>query len=163
MTGATQTLTPEATARMTACGANLTGFDQLQPFDGRLAASVWSWAPDQPGTGSCAYSAGDGRFHAGGCGRAAHFACVDPHLDWHVTDAVGRWRDGFAACPEEFPGSSYAVPPNGYRNSELVAAKASPDEQVWLDYAKVAGAWTPDVRARLLQTGHSHRRRTRGE
>src|SRR5205807_8469890 len=40
-------LTPTKVTWMTGCGVNLFGFDQLLPFDGRLPATVWSWAPNQ--------------------------------------------------------------------------------------------------------------------
>ena len=43
-------LTPERVADMTRCGVNLFGFDQLLPNDGRIEASIWSWAKDEPKT-----------------------------------------------------------------------------------------------------------------
>ena len=49
-------LTPERVAAMVACGVNLFGFDQFDPNDGRVAASIFSWAPGQPdaAAGACA-------------------------------------------------------------------------------------------------------------
>lgn len=47
-------LTPATVAAMARCGVDLVGFDQLEPFDGRLEASVWSWRPDEPSGGRCA-------------------------------------------------------------------------------------------------------------
>jgi len=44
-------LTPETTTALVRCGADLLGFDQLLPADGRLDAAVWSWAPGQPRPG----------------------------------------------------------------------------------------------------------------
>ena len=42
-----------------------------------LAAMVWSWAQGEPSAaGSCAFLAGDGRFHAGDCDATRHFACA---------------------------------------------------------------------------------------
>lgn len=151
MTNATQVLTASTTAQMVRCGANIIGFDQLQPFDGRLAALVWSWAKDEPAaTGDCAEQGSDGRFHALDCGRRLRFACVDSHLDWHVTTVAGPWRDGAATCSRQFPGSSYGVPANGYRNAQLAAAAADGapggavgSAGVWLNYARVHGAWVP--------------------
>lgn len=51
---------------MTDCGVNLFGFDQLLPEDGRIQASLWSWAPDEPraGAGACALQGADGRWVA---------------------------------------------------------------------------------------------------
>jgi hypothetical protein len=128
---------------MVRCGANLVGFDQLQPFDGRLAAFVWSWAQDEPSAsgGSCAYQGSDSRFRASSCDVSRHFACVDASGDFWVTHQTGAWADGFAACPAEFPGASYAVPPNGWRNVQL--ASRGGGQTVWLDYARVHGEWTP--------------------
>ncbi|BCI87870.1 hypothetical protein NIIDMKKI_30760 [Mycobacterium kansasii] len=38
-------LTPAKVQAMTDCGVNLFGFDQLLPEDGRIQATLWSWAP----------------------------------------------------------------------------------------------------------------------
>lgn len=142
---ATQVLTPKATARMMRCGVNLIGFDQLMFGDGRLRAFVWSWAKGQPASsGRCVYQASDSHFHASPCARKHHVACVDAHLDWHVTKAVARPAKGQSACIREFPGSQFGVPPNGYRNWQLQHARSHPLERVWVDYAKVAGRWRVD-------------------
>jgi hypothetical protein len=148
MTNATQVLTATTTAAMVRCGANIIGFDQLQPFDGRLAALVWSWAQGQPAAagGACAYQGSDSRFRTGDCGAPHRFACVDAHLDWHVTAARGPWWGGFVACPAQFAGSSYGVPPNGYRNAQLANA-ATDGGGVWLDYRRVNGTWVADAPA----------------
>jgi hypothetical protein len=142
MTDATQELTASTTAQMVRCGANIIGFDQLQPFDGRLAAMVWSWAPDQPAAagGDCAEQGSDSRFRVADCGQRLPFACVDSSLDWHVTKAVGRWRDGQKVCAREFRGSSFGVPPNGYRNAQLAALDGG--RSVWLNYSRSGGSWT---------------------
>ena len=158
MTDATQVLTPQTTAAMVRCGVNLVGFDQLQPFDGRLAAFVWSWADGEPSSGgTCAVQGGDTRFHAAACGRRHPFACVDANLDWHVTAGIGRWTDGRRVCEQEFPGSTFAVPPNGYRNAQLTAAKHG-DDTVWLDYAVVGGHWRPDALVDPPPPGDNHGR-----
>jgi hypothetical protein len=142
MTNATQVLTAQTTARMVRCGVNIVGFDQLQPFDGRLEAMVWSWAKGEPAaSGGCAVQGADTRFHATGCEERHRFACVDAHLDWHVTDAAGPWRHGAKACAAKFPGSSFGVPPNGYRNQQLAAAAGSGTGAVWLNYSRVNGTW----------------------
>jgi hypothetical protein len=151
-TNATQRLTPRATRRMVRCGVNLTGFDQLMPGDGRLAAFIWSWAKGQPGqTGRCAYQGTDSRFHAGPCGRRRSAACVDAHFDWHVTHARGPARAGPRLCRAEFPGSRFGVPPNGYRNWQLSRARHYRSAAVWLDYAKVRGHWRAHPPARALR------------
>jgi hypothetical protein len=148
MTNATQVLDAPTAARMVRCGVNLIGFDQLQPFDGRLAALVWSWAPGQPGAGGdCAYQGADTRFRVAACGTRHRFACVDTHLDWHVTRAAGPWSAGPSACAREFHGTTFGVPPNGYRNGEL--AHAARGASVWLDYRRVRGRWVPGAAATL--------------
>jgi hypothetical protein len=141
MTNATQVLNASTTAQMVRCGANIIGFDQLQPFDGRLAAMVWSWARDQPaaGGGDCAEQGADSRFRVSGCQHRLPFACVDSSLDWHVTAEVGRWTDGPAVCSRDYPGSTFGVPPNGYRNAQLASARAGGD--VWLNYRRSGGTW----------------------
>ena len=143
--GSNELITPATTARMVACGVNIIGFDQLTPQDPRLAALVWSWAQDEPraGAGDCAYQGADTRFHAGGCDQRRHFACADSAGGWHVTNAVGRWSRGAAACAAQFPGTSFGVPANGYRNQLLANANPKPNDGVWLDYAVADGTWAP--------------------
>ena len=144
MTNATQTLSASTTAKMVRCGANIIGFDQLEPFDGRLKALVWSWAQDQPtsGGGDCAEQGADWRFHVADCSQQLRFACVDSSLDWHVTEAAGPWAEGESVCESEYPGSRFGVPPNGYRNWQL--RKARSDGDVWLNYHRSGGTWTPN-------------------
>jgi hypothetical protein len=152
MKSATTVITASTTARMVQCGVNIIGFDQLEPFDGRLEAMVWSWAKGEPAAaGGCAVQGDDTRFRAVGCDARRHFACVDHDLRWAVTAAAGVWRDGFAACKDEFPGSSYGVPPNGFRNVQLAAARPNGVDQVWLDYRQYGGTW---VAGASLPVGH---------
>ncbi|HEX3706381.1 MAG TPA: hypothetical protein VHV76_07090 [Mycobacteriales bacterium] len=137
-----QTLTADATRKMVRCGVNLTGFDQLEPFDGRLRAFVWSWAAGEPGArAGCAYQDRAGRFRAGPCDVERHAACVDAHDHWTVSSAVGPERAGPRLCAAQYPGSRFGVPANGLRNAQLRAARPSHQATVWLDYAKVNGHW----------------------
>jgi hypothetical protein len=142
--GSNHLSTPATVAKMVQCGTNIIGLDQLQPQDPRLAALVWSWAQNEPaaGAGNCADQGADGRFHAGNCDDTRHFACVDGTGAWHVTSAVGRWNMGSTLCGAQFKGSHFAVPRNGLRNQQLVAAKGTSSTQVWLNYANVNGTWT---------------------
>ena len=147
MTDATQVLTADATAQMVRCGANLVGFDQLQPFDGRLKAFVWSWASGEPSSaGSCAYQGASSRFYAGSCDVGRQFACFDPATSqFHVTSETGPWSAGQQACQSEFPGTAFGVPPNGLRNVQIAGLRTG--DSVWLNYAKVHGQWRPWVQA----------------
>jgi hypothetical protein len=147
---ATQTFTAKTTRRVVRCGANLMGWDQLTPRDGRLKAFVWSWAHGQPRGGRCAYQGRNGRFRASYCGVRRRFACVDRHGNWHVTQSSGPIRRGSSACRREYPGARFGVPPDGYRNAQLRHAKPSGVRRVWLDYAKVRGAWRPQPAHRRL-------------
>jgi hypothetical protein len=143
-TGGPQSLTPDTVARMVRCGVNIIGMDQLMPQDGRLASSVWSWAQNEPSSSGCAYQGADGRFRTSGCEATRHYACVDA-AGWHVTSATGPWQGGVAACETEFPGSSYSVPVNGYRNALLQTANTPGD--AWLNYAALFGpsSWQPNL------------------
>jgi hypothetical protein len=138
-------ITPDAVSQMVDCGANIIGLDQLTPTDPRLEAMVWSWAKDEPqaDAGACAFQGGDARFHASQCGEPTRpFACLDSAGAWHETTVTGPWSDGFTECPLEFPGSSFAVPVNGWRNQQLASAKASAADEVWLNYGEVgANDW----------------------
>jgi hypothetical protein len=144
MAGLGGELTAVDAARMARCGVNLIGFDQLTPADERLAAVVWSWAPDEPVASSepaCAYQGGDGRFRSAACGELRPFACTDGAGTWTVTSTTGPWGDGDLACATEWPGTTFAVPANGYRNGQLRVAAG--DREPWLDYRTTApGTWT---------------------
>ncbi len=120
---------------MVRCGVNMIGLDNLVPFDKRLEQLVWSWAPNQPGSGECAYQGGDGRFRSDNCQKVRRFACFDGH-SWTVTTGRGPWHAGNAQC-----GGSFAVPRTGYDNELLKMAKEG--GEVWIAYRRTAGDWTP--------------------
>ncbi len=145
LAGGSAIVTPKTAAAMTRCGVNIIGLDQLQPFDGRLAAQVWSWAPNEPSAaGACAVQGGDTRFHTAPCDDTHAFACVDGHGDWHVSSSTGAFTGGAAACSAQ--GWTYAVPANGYRNAQLASAKAAAGiSTVWLNYSSTTGQWTPNA------------------
>jgi hypothetical protein len=137
-------MTPDNVALMVRCGVNIIGMDQLRPQDGRLAALVWSWATNEPApSGRCAEQGGDGRFRSVDCGATLRASCLTAAGAWVVTAAAVHWADGPDACAAEYPGSTFAVPMNGFRNQQLLAARASSSAPVWLNYAKVRGTWTP--------------------
>nr|MDQ3294910.1 hypothetical protein [Actinomycetota bacterium] len=72
---------------MVRCGVDMIGFDRLEPFDGRLEALVWSWAPEEPlddPARGCAARGTDGRFRMAGCGDAKAFACRTADGAWTV-------------------------------------------------------------------------------
>jgi hypothetical protein len=127
--------------RMVRCGVDMIGFDQLQPFDPRLKAVVWSWAVNEPSVaGACAFEGGDGRFRSGDCGTPRPFACAVAGA-WIVAGPAGSWDEGAARCAAA--GGSFSVPKSGYEN-ELLKAAAGGGE-VWLDYRAVGSTWTPEA------------------
>jgi len=130
--------TPETVARMTRCGVNIMGLDQLTPQDPRLKSLVWSWAENQPAAnaGTCAHQGSDGRFYNADCSAKKHFACVDGAGGWQVTSGTGKWDKVNDKCSTEFPGSHFGVPANGLQNQLLVEAKQrSGHDDVWLNYS----------------------------
>jgi hypothetical protein len=132
--GGTSTISPEATALMARCGVNIIGFDQLTPEDSRLAALVWSWAPEQPAAGAsgCAYQGADARWRLDtDCGTRRVAACVSSTGVWSVTTRPVRWDHAARACASSFPGSTFAAPPNGLRNAQLASVARS--AEVWVD------------------------------
>lgn len=126
---------------MARCGVDMIGWDHLVPFDPRMFAEVWSWAVDQPSTGSCAYQGSDGRFYSGDCIDVRPFVCRDGDGAWIVSPATGSWDKGPEACAAV--GATFAVAKNGYENERLKQAKGG--GEAWLNYSEIPDAgWTPD-------------------
>jgi hypothetical protein len=143
-------LTPQVTAAMARCGVDLTGFDQLLPDDGRLAAAVWSWAPGEPTGGSCATQVVNDSFPAGRwdavpCNERHRPACRTSDGSWLVAPDEVRQRRGTVACQDAGAGAELAVPRTGYEAQLLRVAMqdagAAPG-QVWLGYRHQPGGWT---------------------
>jgi hypothetical protein len=125
-------LSPDKVAAMVRCGVNLFGFDQILPSDGRLEASIWSWAADQPDTsaGSCTTQGEDGRWTTGSC-RAQHpAACRTADGGWVVTPRSQTESASAKACRRL--GAQLGLPRTGQENSDLRAAAGT--RTVWLDY-----------------------------
>lgn len=137
--GSSGQITAAETAAMVECGVNLFGFDQLLPADARLASLVWSWAPDQPSTGTAAQRGADGRFRSADPTDSAPYLCTNGAGSWAVTPTAGPWSLGDAACSTEF-GSAFSlgVPVTAAQNAAITTTAG-----VWLDYAVVGGEWTP--------------------
>ena len=97
------------------------------PTDGRLRAFVWSWAAGQPGTRQRVCL--PGRERAVPCRRDATWSGTRPASSAHDTGTSLTRSDRRDAdsgmCREEFPGSRFGVPPNGYRNRQLHNARPS--------------------------------------
>jgi hypothetical protein len=130
---------PATAAAMTRCGVDLTGFDQLRPDDGRLEASVWSWATNEPSAtgGDCAIQRADGRFEVRPCTDSHPAACRAANGTWTVTGAPTIFGDAATACAAA--GASLAVPRTGYENQLLKAAAAGATP--WLGYVRDGAGW----------------------
>ncbi len=127
-------ITPQKAQDMTYCGVNLFGFDQLLPEDGRIQASLWSWAPNEPraGAGSCALQGPDGRWVAAPCSDAHRAGCVDTLGNWTVTPSPVPFTTAPTACAAI--GSQFGLPRTGVQNSRLHAV-AEPAGGAWVQYA----------------------------
>ncbi len=134
-----EALAPSKVRAMTDCGVNLFGLDQLLPEDGRIQASLWSWAPDEPraGAGTCALQRADGRWVAASCGDAHPAACQDAAGTWTVTSSPVTFAGASLACAAL--GSQFAVPRTGHQNARLHAA-AGYVGGAWMRYT-VPLAW----------------------
>ncbi len=130
--GESEGLTPEITRRMTRCGVDLFGFDQLLPRDGRLEATAWSWAPNEPAKASdCALQRSDGRWISRKCTKRHKAACVRPDGRWFVTSSLVPQNAASAACKPR--GATHAAPRTGEQNEALrLAARSSGADGVWL-------------------------------
>lgn len=126
-------LTPATVRKMVACGVDLFGFDQLLPFDGRLEALVWSWAPNDPQEG-CAAQAADSRWYSRRCVQKLPPACITAGRTWTVLAAAVKHKAAAAAC--EAAGLELGTPRTGEENAALRAAAG--ERTVWLGAAPAA-------------------------
>lgn len=128
---------------MVRCGVELIGLDRIGPRDPRLAALVWSWAPDEPSAaaGHCAAWGPDARFRAADCATPHQVACRDAGGTWVVPEAAVPWFTASATC--DAAGATFAVPLSGWDNERLRAA-APAGATLWLDYGETAAGWIGD-------------------
>lgn len=119
-------LTPETVRAMVACGVEILGFDQLLPHDGRLEATVWSWAEGEPSGGRAAVQRGDGRWDAVSASGRRPAACRTTDGSWLLTGPVPV-SSAARACAQA--GATFALPRTGEQNAQLQAAGG---EGAWL-------------------------------
>ena len=125
-------LSPEATRRMSRCGVDLIGFDQILPTDGRLSALAWSWAADEPSSaGDCAIQRSDGRWISRRCTKLQQAGCRRPDGRWVVTLARVPASAATAACRQV---SAKPALPRTAAENELLrdAARSAGATGVWL-------------------------------
>lgn len=122
-------LTPGKVHTMTTCGVNLFGFDQILPEDGRIQASLWSWAPGQPrsAAGACTVQRDDGRWAVARCAGRHRAACLDEGR-WTLTRPV-PYAAARRACRSR--SARFALPRSGDGNVRLQRAAAGASA-VWL-------------------------------
>jgi hypothetical protein len=125
-------LTPATVGRMSRCGVELLGFDQILPRDGRLAALAWSWAEDEPSrAGDCAIQRGDGRWVSRRCTKRHRAACRRPDGRWVLTSAALPADPAARACAQR--GGVASAPRTAAENEALrQAARAANADGVWL-------------------------------
>ncbi|WP_255246003.1 hypothetical protein [Mycobacterium persicum] len=126
-------LTPSKVQAMTDCGVNLFGFDQLLPEDGRIQATLWSWAPDEPraSAGSCTLQAVNGRWVAAPCEAPHPAACLDAAGTWTLTPNWVIFDQAPLACAAV--NADFALPRTGNQNARLHAV-AGPSGGAWVRY-----------------------------
>jgi hypothetical protein len=130
---AAEMLRPPKVAAMTRCGVNLFGLDQLLPDDGRIEASIWSWAPEKPdrSQGKCAIQRSDGRWTTRRCSARRRAACRSDG-NWHVTGGAYTHAAARAECRRR--GGALGLPRTGYDNAALRKAAPGDAREIWLDY-----------------------------
>ena len=127
---AAESLTPSKVSMMTACGVNLFGFDQILPDDGRIAATIWSWAQDKPSRadGRCAVQRPDSRWVTRPC-SVSHWAACSTAAGWRITQRAVPYADARRAC--QALGAVFSLPRTGYDNQRL---RVMASGEVWLAY-----------------------------
>lgn len=146
-------LTPKTTAQMARCGVDLFGFDQLQPFDGRLESMVWSWAPGHPLTkkprrgrvervpGCAAQRVNKkhpfGRWFSKRCGAKRRPACRKGER-WVLASPKVAQKLARKRCRAR--GAVHAVPRTGYEAQLLrLAMQRAKVREAWLGYKRKRG------------------------
>jgi hypothetical protein len=127
-----QQLTPARVSSMSRCGVNLFGFDQILPHDGRIDATIWSWANGEPNSrgGRCGLQGADSRWVTLQCSARRQAVCRSPSGALVLTSQAVRWDHARSAC--RGAGASFDLPRTGYENSVLRQAAGS--QGVWLRY-----------------------------
>src|SRR3990167_3204865 len=128
------------------CGINWPALDMLTPDDPRLAAAIWSWAPDYPRQegGRCAIYKDSEGFQNIDCDQTIRaYACQDElSRAFKVVRMTGTWQEGERFC--QFVAGSdwhFAAPINGAQmNAVKNAASERNVDTVWVNYAMDAEA-----------------------
>ncbi len=124
-------LTPSKVSAMSRCGVNLFGFDQILPDDGRIEASIWSWAKNKPSTrdGKCAVQQPNGRWITRHCAAKRRAACRHGR-HWKLTRHQVTFSNAWSACRSAH--ARFDLPRTGYANSLL--RRSAGKVGVWVRY-----------------------------
>ncbi|MGI8461273.1 MAG: hypothetical protein ACR2OC_06495 [Solirubrobacterales bacterium] len=132
-------------AQLARCGVDLIHFDQLQTDDPRLATVIWSWAPGEPGKGSCSTQrvGADvpfGRWKSRSCAGKRLAACRNGGGKWSLSAERVSFAQAKPACREGK--ARFAVPRTGYEAQLLrLAMQADGARGAWLGQRREAGEW----------------------
>lgn len=150
-------INPFTAKRMSLCGVDLLGLDQLLPDDGRLDALVWSWAKGEPNAarGDCAVqTTTKGRLPTPGFARWSTRSCAEHHPpacrradgSWLVERGFVPYARAHAFCAVR--GAVFAAPRTGFENAELSESGLSDGGDLWIGQRRVRGRFiSEDVRS----------------
>ncbi len=99
-------------------------FDYITPK--LVKAAIWSWEPQydfKNKKGNCVVTNSSGHWVSNNCFQKKSFACKQGER-WMVTSHKSIFSEGKKYCHEEFPGSTFELPRNGYEN-DLVRRKGT--------------------------------------
>lgn len=125
-------LTPDKRA-MTDLGVTLFGLDQLLPEDGRIAATLSSWAHGEPKLRSgCALMNGDGRWVGARCRQKHRAACARGAV-WTLTPRAVTYAQAGRACRASRRSRPlFGLPTSANSSAEL--RRLASGTTVWLHY-----------------------------
>ena len=145
--GTAAPITEAEVRAMVRCGVELIGLDRIGPADPRLAALVWSWAPDEPtDAGRCARWGHDARFRAADCTQLQRVACRVAAGGWLVPARSVSFAEAFATCGDA--GATFDVPRTGWDDEQLrvVAAVLPARPSLWLNLGDTGDdGWRPGL------------------
>jgi hypothetical protein len=125
-------LTPDKVNSMARCGVGLFGFDQILPHDGRISASIWSWAKNEPNAagGDCGLQRPeDGRWETAPCKQRHRAVCRAADGSLTLSSRAVPYAAADTVCGKSV---TFDLPRTGYENS-LVRQQAG-SAPVWLHH-----------------------------
>jgi len=134
-------LEPADMVELMRCGINWPTMDMFDVADPRLAAAIWSWAPNYPqdNGGNCAiYQAGAGIENTN-CDQTTQYGyvCMDETTQTEeIISTPGPWSQGEAMCQAMDKHWHFTVPVNGLQMEYIRESAAQAGiNTLWLNYA----------------------------